>query len=311
MKVSRRAFAAGAFSSLVGYQAQAARPSGYLVENSTHMFAADLERFPFHPQATYRPKPLTVEAYVAFIRQAHLDHTVIVQSEVYQDDHRYLEYCFAHEPSAGFFKGTCLFDPIDSRTPERMKTLVHAHPGRIVGIRIHELHARGTSATTTGPMRDRDLRSPGMKNTWRAAGDLGLLAQLQTIPYYAPEIAALASEFPATPVLIDHLAFPSRGTPGEYEEVIKLGKLPNVVIKVSSLNVASKEPFPHRDLKPMIRRLYDAFGPERLIWGSYGSTMHALEQQLALIDEMFDFAPEPERARIRGGNAMRLFSFAA
>jgi predicted TIM-barrel fold metal-dependent hydrolase len=160
-------------------------------------------------------------------------------------------------------------------------------------------------------MRDRDLRSPGMKNAWRAAGDLGLLVQMQTIPYYAPEIGALASEFSATPVLIDHLAFPSRGTTGEYEEVIKLAKLLNVRMKVSSLNVASKQPFPHRDLKPLIRRLYDAFGPERLIWGSYGSNVQDFEQQLALIDEMFDFVPEPERARIRGGNAMRLFNFAA
>jgi L-fuconolactonase len=280
------------------------------VENSTHMFAADQQRFPFHPQATYRPKPSTVEDYVAFVRQAHIDHTVIVQSEVYQDDHRYLEYCFANEPSPGYFKGTCLFDPIDSRTPERMKALVDAHPGRIIGIRIHELHAGGTPPTTTGPMRDRDLRSPGMKNTWRAAGDLGLLAQMQTIPHYAPEIGALAAEFSAVPVLIDHLAFPAKGSAGEYEEVIKLAKLPNVRMKISSLNVASKQPFPYPDLKPLIRRLYDAYGPQRLIWGSYGSNMQAFEQQLALIDEMFDFAPEPERARIRGGNAMRLFSFA-
>ena len=312
MSTSRRTFFLGACGSLAGITAQGERPAGYLVENSTHMFAADLLHFPFHSQATYRPtKSLTVEAYVAFVRQARIDHTVIVQSEVYQDDHRYLEYCFEHEPSPGFFKGTCLFDPIDPRTPERMKALADTHRGRIVGIRIHELHAAGTPPTTTGPMRNRDLRSPGMKNTWRAVGDLGLLVQMQTIPHYAPEIGLLAAEFSAVPVLIDHLALPARGTAAEYEEVIKLAKLPGVRMKISSLNIASKQPYPYRDLKPLMRRLYDAFGPDRLIWGSYGSNLQAFERQVALVDEMFDFSPESERARIRGGNAMRLFRFAA
>ena len=31
-----------------------------------------------------------------------------------------LEHCFEQEPSPGFFKGTCLFDPVDPKTPARM-----------------------------------------------------------------------------------------------------------------------------------------------------------------------------------------------
>ena len=48
-----------------------------------------------------------------FAKEAAIDHAVIVHPEPYQDDHRYLEYCFSREPAKGFFKGTCLFDPID------------------------------------------------------------------------------------------------------------------------------------------------------------------------------------------------------
>jgi hypothetical protein len=55
------------------------------------------------------PRALPLESYAAFVRESKLDHTVIIHSEVYQDDHRYLEYCFEHEPSPGFFKGTCLY----------------------------------------------------------------------------------------------------------------------------------------------------------------------------------------------------------
>ena len=280
----------------------AARPKGYLVETAIHLFAQDQNRFPYHRNATYRPAPLPLEMYAAFVRESKLDHTVIIHSEVYQDDHRYLEYCFEHEPSPGFFKGTCLFDPIDPKTPGRMRDLVNKLPNRIVGIRIHEMHARNTPSTTTGPMRDRDMLSAGMRNTWRATHDLGLLVQMQSIPCYAPQVAALASEFRDMPVLIDHLGLPSRGTPAEYEDVIKLAKLPRVYMKVSSLNAVP-------NVKPLIKRLYDTFGPDRLIWGGYGMSMPAFEKATALLDSVFDFAPESDRAKVRGLTAMRVFGF--
>ena len=289
----------------------AARPQGYLVETGIHLFADDQKRFPYHPNATYRPPASPVERYAAFVRESKIDHTIIVHSEVYQDDHRSLEYAFEHEPSPGFFKGTCLFDPIDPKTPDRMQALTQKLPGRIVGIRIHEMHARGTPSTTTGPMRDRDMRSDGMRNTWRKVADLGLVVEMQCIPAYAPQVGALAADFRAMPVHIDHLGLPSKGTADEYEDVIKLAKLPNVQMKVSSLNLASKEQYPYRDTKPLVRRLYDAFGPDRLIWAGLGMNMAAFARATALIEETFDFASEGDRAKIRGLNAMKVFGFKA
>ena len=298
IEVSRRALLGAATAGML----LAARPKGYLVETAIHLFAQDQNRFPYHPNATYRPAPLPLERYAAFVGESKLDHTVIIHSEVYQDDHGYLEYCFEHEPSPGFFKGTCLFDPIDPKTPERTQALVRKLPNRIVGIRIHEMHDRNTPSTTTGPMRDRDMRSTGMRNTWRATHDLGLAVQMQSIPCYAPQVAALASEFRDMPVLIDHLGLPTRGTVAEYEDVVKLAKLPRVYMKVSNLNAVP-------DVKPLVRRLYDAFGPDRLIWGGYGMNMPAFDKAIALIDNVFDFASESDRAKIRGGNAIRVFGF--
>src|SRR5438477_7090177 len=189
--LTRRSWLAGA----LGTAAFAARPKGVLVDTHVHLF--DPEKFPYHPQATYKPPAAPLEAYLKVVKEAAIDHTIVVHPEPYQDDHRYLEYCFEHEPSPGFFKGTCLFDPIDPQTPDRMKAMVHKLPERIVGIRIHEMHDRNTPPTTTGPMRDRDMRSAGMRNTWRATHDLGLVVQMQSIPCYAPQVAALASEFRA------------------------------------------------------------------------------------------------------------------
>ena len=211
-----------------------ARPKGYLVDSTASVLRRSV-RFPYHQNATYRPPPKTVEAYSTFAREAGIDHTVIIHSEVYQDDHRYLRYAFEHEPSPGFFKATCLFDPIDPKTPARIEELVRSLPGRIVGDSHPRVPSPQTPPTTTGPMRDRDLRSAGMKNTWRKMHDLGLGIEMQSIPYYAPQVRALAEEFPEMPVQIDHFGLPAYGDEAQYEEVIRLAKLPRVYLRVEGL----------------------------------------------------------------------------
>ena len=282
---------------------------GVLIETHIHLFASD-PRFPYN-SASYPPKPEPVEEYVKFAREAHIDHAVIVHPEPYQDDHRYLEFSFAHEPSPGFFKGTCLFDPIDPETPKRMQALVKKNPGRIVALRIHETHAAGTPSTTGGLIRDRDLKNPQMAVTWRAAHEMGLAIQIHCIPHYAVAIGELASRFRDTPVILDHLARPGEGTPEEYDQVLKLADIPRVYMKYTSTGVASasKQPFPHPDAKPLVKRVYQAFGADKIILGELGGNKAEFQQAMQLFDLMFDFAPELERAKMQSLNAKKLFAF--
>ena len=135
-----------------------------------------------------------------------------------------------------------------------------------------------------------------------------MLVHVQMLPWIAAPVGVLASGFPDTPVLIDHLGcgsvsgthFSFQGAPAEYEEVLKLAKLPNVRMKVTVFGPESKA---------LLRRAYDAFGPDRLIWESYGQTMEQFGKALAMIDDALDFAPESERVKIRGLNAMKLCRF--
>jgi predicted TIM-barrel fold metal-dependent hydrolase len=286
---------------------RAARPSGLLIDTHIHLF--DPRRFPYAANATYQPKPQPLEAYVEFVRQARLDHTIIVHPEPYQDDHRYLEYCFAHEPSPGYFKGTCLFDPVAPDTPARMQALVRKLPDRIVALRIHENHKPGTPPTTSGAIRDRDMAAPAMRDTWRKAHELGLAIQMHFIPYYASQIGTLADQFRDVPVILDHLARSGEGTPAEYDRVLELARPPRVYMKFSGVSYSSKAGYPYRDVQPLVRRTFDAFGPDRMIWGGLGMDMPAFEQNVAIFEEMFGFASETDRAEIRGLNAARLFRF--
>jgi predicted TIM-barrel fold metal-dependent hydrolase len=39
-------------------------------------------------------------------------------------------------------------------------------------------------------------------------------------------------------------------------------------VKVSALPAYSTAPYPFTNLHPYVRRVYDAFGPQRMLWGS-------------------------------------------
>jgi predicted TIM-barrel fold metal-dependent hydrolase len=136
-----------------------------------------------------------------------------------------------------------------------------------------------------------------------------MAVQMHFIPYYAPQIGALAAEFPQTPVILDHLARAGEGTPAEYDNVLKLAKLPRVYMKYSGVNYSSKQGFPFADAKPIVRKAFDAFGPNRMIWGGLGMNLDEFRKNEQVFQNMFDYATDADRGKIRGVNAKALFGF--
>jgi L-fuconolactonase len=278
-------------------------PGELLIDTHVHLFASDQKRFPFHPNGTYKPPAEPVENYVQFVKEAGIRHSVIVHPEPYQDDHRYLEYCFSMEPSPGFFKGTCLFDPIAPETPARIREIVKKHPKRIVALRIHEMNPCAEPPARSGAIKNRDMHSTAMRETWSAARSLGLAIQMHFVPCHAPEIGELAETFPDVSVVLDHLGRPAQGTPQEWEGVLALAKLPRVYLKYSGVSYVKG------DAKPLVKRAFDAFGPDRIVWGGLGMNIKQFREQEQLFQKMFDYASVADRAKIRGLNAATLYGF--
>jgi predicted TIM-barrel fold metal-dependent hydrolase len=291
MHLNRREWTATVFGSLARGQAAATAP---VIDTHIHLF--EPERFPYHANAVYRPPAQSLAEYAAFVKGSDITHTILVHPEPYQEDHRYLEYCFAHEPRPGFFKGTCLYDPLAPDTPARIKGV----SARIVALRVHATEP-DKYPTRSGPIRDRDLASPEMRRAWKAAADRGIAVQLHLIPKFAPPVYKLAEQFPGMPVLLDHMARAAQGTEAEYGEVLRLAKLPRVYIKFSG---------PGFTLRPdWVRRAFDAFGPERMMWGGLGHSGAEYAKARAIFEQAFAFTTEKNRELIQGRNAAKLFGF--
>jgi predicted TIM-barrel fold metal-dependent hydrolase len=85
-------------------------------------------------------------------------------------------------------------------------------------------------------------------------------------------VDAVAGRYPGLRLTIDHLglvngeedAHAFRGL----DQLLALARRPNVAVKSSALPCYSDEPYPYRGLRPFIRRVYDAFGPRRMFWGT-------------------------------------------
>src|SRR5256885_5925772 len=225
-----------------------------VVDTHVHCFAGfDDPRYPYHPDAPYKPEtPARPDQLLRLMDGAGVDFAVIVHPEPYQDDHDYLEHCL--EVGRGRLKGSCLFFAGRPGALEGMATLVKRCPG----VRAARIHAYA-------PERLPPFGKPELRELWKKAADLGLLIQLHFEPRWAPGFEPLIEEFSGTTVIIDHLGRPLQGTPDEHARVIGWSRYKNTVIKLSA--IPPRTQFPHRDAAPIVRRVADAFGPDRMIYG--------------------------------------------
>ena len=61
---------------------------------------------------------------------------------------------------------------------------------------------------------------------------------------------------------------PEDETFSDFDKLLPIAKRPNVAVKASALPCYSTEPYPFTKVQAYARKAYDAFGPQRLFWGS-------------------------------------------
>jgi L-fuconolactonase len=129
---------------------------------------------------------------------------------------------------------------------------------------------------------------------------------------------ALIDRHPDTRFIIDHLALMQPRTPpapaepwAELPKVLELAKRPNAVIKVSGACTLSKEPYPYPDIWDPVRRVIDAWGIERCLWGSDWTRAFAVCSYEQAVEPFLktDRLSESERAMLMGGACAKAYGW--
>jgi L-fuconolactonase len=192
------------------------------------------------------------------LAQARIAAAILVQADDTEADTRYLLGVAERSERISAVVGWIPLD--DPPAAERSLDTYAAHPA-LCGIR-HLVH--------DDPRPD-FLSLPTVRDSLRLLARRGLPFDVPDAwPGHLAAIAELADALPTLSVVVDHLAKPPRGgdAMGEWERQFRAAAArPNTYAKVSGLQQPG-QPFTAAALRPVLDIALDAYGPDRLLYGS-------------------------------------------
>lgn len=142
---------------------------------------------------------------------------------------------------------------------------------------------------------------------WSAAQDAGVpISTLATDSL--SDLGRVAERFPGLRLTIDHLGGRGGNTTlkdaeamTHMPELLALAKLPNVAVKATGAPGYSSEVYPFPKMHTYLRQIYDAFGPERMFWGTDISKMDCSWRQcVEMFTEELSWLTEQDKNLIMG-----------
>ena len=266
-----------------------------MIDAHVHVWTDDRTRYPRATgERTYTPERFTPEDLFRHAKPAGVTRVVLIQMSFYRLDNRYMLDAMRAHP--GVFSGVALVDAKGKAPGEAMKDL-----GRqgVRGFRI-----------TPGD----GLESPGMEAMWKAGAEAGLAMCALVGPDSLGAIDRMCTKYPETPVVIDHLA--RIGADGQVRDaevrlLCGLARHKRVAVKLSAFYALGKKQSPYRDLAPLIRRVFEDYGPRRLMWASDCPFQveggHNYADSVALVKDGLPFLGAEDKAWILGKTAERVF----
>lgn len=274
----------------------------YAVDAHSHIWTRDVDRFPLAAGKTVadlRPPSFTAEELLEAGRAVGVRRVVLIQHSVYHAyDNSYLVDAARRYP--GIFSVVGMVDERKGDPGAEMRRLLGRN---VLGFRIAP---RG---------RDADwLTTSGMRAMWECAADTGQAMCCLIDPRYLPGVAGMCERYPDTTVVIDHLG--RIGTDGvihdeHVDSLCALARCANAYVKVSAFYALGQKAPPYLDLVPLIRRVYDAFGADRLMWATDApyqlNPPHSYEASICLIREHLDFLSDTDREWLLRKTAEQVF----
>lgn len=185
--------------------------------------------------------------------------------------------------------------PDDRQGPDRI-AVWRSKPGQL-GLRTFFLNAKARQI----------LQDGGADWIWAAAEAAAVPVCMMATPCL-DLVGHVAQRHPGLRLTIDHL-----GGLGGFEErkdhaamthmpgLLDLAKFPNVAVKVTGAPGYSSEDYPFPVLCGYVRQIYDAFGPDRMFWGTDITKMPcSWEQCITMFTEEMPWLSDSDKTLIMG-----------
>lgn len=211
-------------------------------------------QYPWAPETKAPPKQdATPAMLLKLMKTNHVQRTVLVQYIGYRWNNRYVaESVRKYRP---YFMGVCRVNPLDPAAPDALS-------------RLTEEGFHGVRLSPEGDARGDWISRSLMPPLWKCAQSLKVPMQILAPITRMPDIGRLTEKFPDLDVVIDHMADCPIDQPQELRKLTALGRYPRVFVKISHTWSISRQPYPWLDAQEYVMRLYEVYGPRRLMWGT-------------------------------------------
>ena len=283
---------------LLKFAAAAALPAQGvgIVDSHVHVWKHD-PKYPFAPGANVPARDATPEMLLALMKANGVSKTVIIQVIHYKYDNRYVADVLKQYP--GIFRGVCRVDPLDPAAPDHLSSWTEQG---FHGVRI------SPAADASGDW----IRGVLMPPLWKRCQDLKVPMTVLAPITRMPDVVPLMDRTPSLTLVIDHMADCPIDQPAQLEKLIALKRYPNVFVKISHTWSISKQPYPWLDAQQYVKRLYDAFGPQRLMWATDWpilETWTTYDRALTVVRDEMNFLNSDDKQWLLGKTAERVWQF--
>jgi predicted TIM-barrel fold metal-dependent hydrolase len=280
---------------------------GRIIDGHVHVWTPDTDRFPLaegYAKENMDPPSFTPEELFAHCRPLGVERINLIQMSFYRGDHRYMLDAMERYPEN--FVGTGLLTKVNEDGSRPDELMLELSKKRVYAFRI--------GGGSGGDASRRWMDHPNFENIYRVGAEHNLAPSFLVNPPDLPEVDRMSERFPDTPVIIDHLARIGANHPVQEDEIDALCGLARhrkMLVKVGAFYALGEKQAPYTDLLPMIRRVVEAFGPERCMWETdcpfQVQPPHTYAASLALIREHADFLSASDKEHILVTTAERFF----
>jgi predicted TIM-barrel fold metal-dependent hydrolase len=296
--LSRRTFLTTAAGAAVA--AQGARQSAAQVDRrritdaQIHLWKAESDDWKWVPGVTPQlPEPFTIERAISMMDEAGVDRAVIVPPSWPGDRNDYALEAVKRYPTRFRVMGKlALNDPKGAALLPKWKE----QPG-MVGLRVI-FNTPQTMATL----------SDGTIDWFWAAAEKAELPVMCFAPSATAAFGKVAEKHPGLQLILDHMGV-SAALVRENKineglaATVGLAKYPNISAKVSASPGLSLQPYPFRDVADYVKRVFDAYGPQRSYWGTDITNSYAkasYRQRITHFTEELSFLSESDKDMVMG-----------